>query len=88
MTDMLNFDPAKRPTASECLQHKYFQVRVPIPMNAPDVVDIEASQLLEQLGLGDESMIQPDNTELIFDSADPFRQSKIRSIKQLEFNNN
>ena len=32
-------------------------------------------------------MVQPDNTEVTFDSADPFRQSKILTKKQLEFNN-
>ena len=39
---------------------------MPIPMNAQEVMDIEASQLLDELGLGEE---EPD-------SADPFRQSK------------
>lgn len=33
--DMLRYDPAKRPTASECLQHPFFKVKVPLPINAP-----------------------------------------------------
>jgi len=33
---MLNYDPSKRPSASECLQYPFFDVRVPIPVNAPD----------------------------------------------------
>ena len=33
---MLNYDPKKRPTASECLQYPIFQVRVQFPLNAPD----------------------------------------------------
>lgn len=32
---MLKYDPAKRPTAAECLQYPFFKVRVPIPVNAP-----------------------------------------------------
>lgn len=33
---MLNYDSAKRPTAADCLQYPFFQVRVPLPLNAPD----------------------------------------------------
>jgi hypothetical protein len=51
MKDMLHYDPNRRPTAQQCLQHKFFQVQVPIPINAPDVIDLEASQLLEELDL-------------------------------------
>ena len=36
ITDMLQYDPKKRPTASQCLQYPFFRVRVPIPVNAPD----------------------------------------------------
>ncbi len=32
---MLKYDPAKRPTAAECLQYPFFKVSVPIPLNAP-----------------------------------------------------
>lgn len=39
--DMLQYDPAKRPTVSECLQYPFFRVRVPIPLNAPDMTDEE-----------------------------------------------
>ena len=31
---MMRYDPSKRPSASECLQHPYFQVRLPIPLSA------------------------------------------------------
>ena len=51
MRQMLHFDPAKRPSAVDCLHHKFFHVRVPIPMNAPGAYDLEASQLLEDLDL-------------------------------------
>ncbi len=34
---MLHYDPKKRPTASECLlNYAFFQVRLPIPISAPD----------------------------------------------------
>ena len=31
---MLEYDPSRRLTASECLSHDYFQVRFPFPLNA------------------------------------------------------
>ena len=50
---MMLYDPAKRPTAEECLQYPFFQVKVPVPMNAPEAIDLEASQLLDELNLDD-----------------------------------
>ena len=53
MEDMLHYDPAKRPTASECLQYPFFHVKVPIPVNAPGaqemVVSEEADRILDDL---------------------------------------
>lgn len=34
MKAMLEYDPAKRPTASECLQFEFFKIQIPIPLNA------------------------------------------------------
>lgn len=49
MNDMLNYDPNKRPTASQCLQYPFFQVRVPIPINAPDFTNKEkVLELIEE----------------------------------------
>ena len=44
---MLQYDPAKRPTASECLQYPFFRVRVPIPLSAPDYQDED--QIIDSL---------------------------------------
>jgi serine/threonine protein kinase len=38
---MLRYDPSKRPTASECLQHPFFKVKIPIPVNAPTITSEE-----------------------------------------------
>eukprot|EP01135_Chromosphaera_perkinsii_P003390 Nk52_evm14s242 gene=Nk52_evmTU14s242 len=40
MTDLLNYDPAKRPTAAQALQYPFFQIgmNVPKPMKMPPVV--------------------------------------------------
>eukprot|EP01027_Heterolobosea_sp_BB2_P014029 GEZU01020190.1.p1 GENE.GEZU01020190.1~~GEZU01020190.1.p1 ORF type:complete len:351 (+),score=38.71 GEZU01020190.1:326-1378(+) len=35
MTDLMKFDPAQRPTASQALQYPYFQVGIPFPLPAP-----------------------------------------------------
>lgn len=45
---MLIYDPKKRPTASDCLQHPFFLVKVPIPMNvAMDTIE-DTSQKTEE----------------------------------------
>ena len=44
---MLNYDPAKRPSASECLSYPFFQVKIPVPLNAPDWVP-DAESILEE----------------------------------------
>lgn len=31
---MMDYNPNNRPTASECLQHEYFKIKIPIPINA------------------------------------------------------
>ena len=31
--EMMRYDPTKRPSAADCLQHPYFQVRLPIPLS-------------------------------------------------------
>ena len=46
---MLRYDPAKRPSASECLQYDFFKVRVPIPLSAPtEATDEEVDQILDE----------------------------------------
>ena len=47
---MLCYDPKKRPTAVQCLQHPFFQVKLPIPISSTEATDMEASMLLEELG--------------------------------------
>jgi hypothetical protein len=49
---MLKYDPAKRPTASECLQYPFFQVKVPIPISAPlQTNQDEVDRILDEVGL-------------------------------------
>eukprot|EP00818_Percolomonas_sp_WS_P006460 CAMPEP_0117444132 /NCGR_PEP_ID=MMETSP0759-20121206/5071_1 /TAXON_ID=63605 /ORGANISM="Percolomonas cosmopolitus, Strain WS" /LENGTH=378 /DNA_ID=CAMNT_0005236165 /DNA_START=1300 /DNA_END=2436 /DNA_ORIENTATION=+ len=35
ISDMLHFDPSKRPTCAQCLQYPYFQVGMSIPLSTP-----------------------------------------------------
>jgi hypothetical protein len=49
---MLRYDPAKRPTASQCLQYDFFKVRVPIPLSAPtEATEEEVDQILDEVEL-------------------------------------
>ena len=61
---MLSYNPDRRPTAVQCLQHPFFQVKLPIPISSSEATDVEASQLLEELG------------QSMYFEKDPFRQSK------------
>ena len=45
----MRYDPSKRPSASECLQHSYFQIRLPIPLSVKqDEEEIKAKPTEEQ----------------------------------------
>eukprot|EP00762_Andalucia_godoyi_P001104 ANDGO_02087.mRNA.1 putative serine/threonine-protein kinase DDB_G0268078 len=46
MTEMLRYDPQKRPTAMQCLQHPYFQIGVPLG------VDLGAPSAPLNMGIG------------------------------------
>jgi hypothetical protein len=49
---MLKYDPAKRPTASECLQYDFFKVKVPIPLSAPQQTNQEdVDKILDEVDL-------------------------------------
>ena len=49
---MLQYDPAKRPTAQECLQYSFFKVKVPIPLNAPMSTNQEdVDKILDEVDL-------------------------------------
>jgi serine/threonine protein kinase len=49
---MLKYDPAKRPTAAECLQYPFFKVRVPIPVSAPVITNQEdVDRILDEADL-------------------------------------
>lgn len=75
---MMHYDPAKRPTADECLQYKFFQVRVPIPINAPEAVDMEASMLLDEIANEEENM------SFGYGENEPNNRSKKMTREQLE----
>jgi len=45
---MLAYDPLKRPTASECLQHSFFKVKLPFPLNAPDIQEQAKAEAQKQ----------------------------------------
>ena len=40
---MLSYNPDRRPTAVQCLQHPFFQVKLPIPISSSEATDVEAS---------------------------------------------
>ena len=71
---MLHYNPEQRPTAVQCLQHPFFQVKLPIPVSSSDATDMEASQLLEELG-------QSQYFETCKD--DSFRQTKRETNERL-----
>lgn len=70
---MLRYDPTKRPSAAECLQHPYFQVRLPIPLSvasgeteeeakkAPEdkLQEVAESSQLDQLKRAEENTQRP-----------------------------
>ena len=61
-----------------------------MPINAPGVTDLEASQLLEELGLDDDPAQQSiEGATFAIDSfgVDPFRQSRRMSHRDIETNN-
>ena len=53
-------------------------------MNAPAVVDLEASQLLDDMAKDDPYLMSLDNTSFNIDVNDTFRQSKRMTRQQLE----
>lgn len=70
---MLRYDPTKRPSAAECLQHPYFQVRLPIPLSVASgekeeeikkptedkSQDLEDSSQLNELKRAEENINRP-----------------------------
>jgi len=60
ITDMLHYDPKKRPTASQCLtNYDFFKVKLPIPMSAPDFdQQKELQDLLDETDENERSLEQ------------------------------
>ncbi len=46
----MRYDPSKRLTAAECLQHPYFQIRLPIPLSAKQDEEETKSKPAEEVG--------------------------------------
>ena len=63
MQDMLHYDPAKRPTASQCLQYPFFQVKVPIPISAPGAQEMLMADKADAI-LDDILEVEPPNMRL------------------------
>ena len=60
---MLKYEPNKRPTASECLQHEYFKIRVAFPLCIEEREEEEERDPLE----GSIDLLSMSHKELIME---------------------
>ncbi len=82
MQNMLHFDPAKRPTASECLQYPFFQVKVPIPVSAPGAQEMLTSEKADKIldDLDDIDVSYPEQLDLKKQQSIKFRDEQRQQI--------